>query len=167
MNKSILYIALVIVFFACKKDEPQPPVDPRDKFVGYYEGLLVPTGANNAPISTGQFAEVTLTKHPTIDNALIVNSSTHPPIVGTNIFAPYTGFGTFSTYWYDAYEKNRLYISDEGFLYQNNMNRWDFYVDKLCYYVNPDSLYFVVYYNEGMPSGPWVNDFFVKVKKVN
>ncbi len=65
MNKSILYIALVMGFFACKKDDTTA-VDYRDKYIGTYKG-----GAYYSPNTYWTNSTIYVSKDP-IDNTKIM-----------------------------------------------------------------------------------------------
>jgi hypothetical protein len=155
----ILSLAIVIVLLGtCKKD----PYD-RKKYEGHYVGVMVPSLYYNVPNGDGQPVDLQLTKHKSIDNALVLKCSSNPPIVGSTHFGT-SGFGSFDTEEQDY--NNTVYVSDEDFLYQKGILSWD--VGKLCRYVEPDSLYCLVTFSYPQPNGTdFVQEFFIKAKKTD
>ncbi|UPT67348.1 MAG: hypothetical protein M0D57_01230 [Sphingobacteriales bacterium JAD_PAG50586_3] len=157
MKKTISIVIILSIFlFACKKD-----TDIRDKYVGHYVGLAVPSGWYNVPNGDGQYAELDLSKNELIDNVISVKCKTNPPIVGSTNFST-NSFGTYDTNLYDEIEDNRLYVSDKGILYKKGMFYEDLYYTKFYRFVEPDSIYCLVYFYNG-PTSP--TEFFVKAKK--
>lgn len=152
---TLILLSFTLFLFACEKDK----IDPRDKYVGEYRGVLVPYLYSTAPLEDGQPVEFSLKKYSNIDNALLIEGESHPPIVGS------TNFGTGVTGWGDCYindgvenNKNRIYVSDKEYIYQVGLYTWQF--PRLCRFVEPDSLYCVI--DIGL------NDiFFIKARKDN
>jgi len=163
--KKLLYIYLPLLIFvcSCKQDDILKP-DPRDKYVGHYMGLGVADAYRYVPDSVGQFSEIYLTKHPNIDNALQIESNTNPPI-NYPFLIGFGGFGNYSTTWDNPYdEKNRIYVSDEGFLYQKGLPSWE--IGKICRYTEPDSIYCLVTYLFHKPNGSTSDYiFYIKAKR--
>jgi hypothetical protein len=155
MKKLLLILSAIVFLFGCKKEQ-----DPRDKYVGHYVGLLVPYGYYTVPNEDGQFAELYLSKH-AIDNVLIAKCNSHPPIVGSTNFNT-NSFGDLNTDYDDEFELNRIYVSDKGFIYRKNMFYEDLYYTKLCRFVEPDSIYCLVYFLHNPAA-----EFYIKAKKVD
>jgi hypothetical protein len=158
MNKIAFILGFLALFlFACDEEKG----DPRNKYVGHYVGLAVPFAWNNVPNADGQHAELTLSKNQYIDNALKVSCETHPPIVGSTNFNT-NSFGNFNTDDDPEFEMNRLYVSDDGLLYRKNMFYEDLYFTKFCRFVEPDSIYCLIYFMYD-PS----IEYFIKAKKTD
>lgn len=142
-----ILIPLILFLFACEKEAIK--IDLRDKYVGHYEG----TGHKYANPTYN--ATVELIKHPNIDNALILQCS----------------YGTSSSTWeQEEYKGNRIYLSDNGFIYQSDMHYWDLYVEKKCYYKEPDSLICIAYFPVYDPNDYHIlfyDKFFFKGKKID
>lgn len=153
MKKLTLIAIFFILFFAaCKKDK-----DFRDRYVGEYEGKSSDnTYSFPHHISPSDpKATLHLAKHPSIDNALIVNWAR-------------VEWPNGSGYYYDqdfdpTIVQNIIYLSDEGFLYLKNTNEYNLH--KNCNFIEPDSLFVVIEMPYGSNNQYYLDDCFFQLKK--
>lgn len=158
---ALIALSLTLFLFACKKDK-----DFRDRYVGEYEGKANYDYLNYSHTLPNNIAnsKLQLSKHPDIDNALIVDWAEIKYPNGESL--DYTK--EYSDYPYNPIytnvHKNIIYISDEGFLYLENSQ--SFHLHKNCAYVEPDSLFVVItlpFYEISGNVTP--NNYFFRLKK--
>ncbi|UPT67785.1 MAG: hypothetical protein M0D57_03715 [Sphingobacteriales bacterium JAD_PAG50586_3] len=155
MKKAISIIIILSVFlFACEKDK-----DFRDRYVGDYEGratfntLTFP----HAIAPSDPAAMLHLSKHPNIDNALIIDFA--------SVQWPNGSGYEYDINFQDEEPQNTIYLSDEGFLYLYGTHEYNLH--KNCIFIEPDSLFTVVampYYNGN--NNQWYLEYnFFRLKK--
>lgn len=144
--KKVVYICIIstLFLFSCKKEKE----DPRDKYVGEYEGK-----GNVASVKRN--ATLKLSKHPNKDNALIIDWAT---------LDYFSGSGNFSYNASDGIvDENIIYLSNTGFLYLKNTLTFDLH--KNCNYVEPDSLYIIVSFPLYSNSEMYLAKNYLQLKK--
>lgn len=149
---TLIVISFILLFAACKKDKE----DPRDKYVGEYEGMGHYDYLNysHSLPPSARAATLKLSKHPDIDNALIVDRAT---------LKYFDNVGEFQFDAADGVCDNLIYVSNEGFLYLKGtmVHR----LHKNCNYVEPDSLFTVVKFPHYQNGGYVFYDNFLHLKK--
>lgn len=150
---TLIAISFVLFFAACKRDK-----DFRDRYVGEYEG----TATNNTfsyphnSLSIDPVTELHLSKHPDIDNAMVVDYAHMTwPNNGGNL--------TYDKEFHYHIVQNIIYLSDQGFLYLKNTNEYNLH--KNCDFIEPDSLFSVVHMLYNTDNQYYIEDYFFRLKK--